>query len=115
MLMAVMCAIGSTSKTFVLRDVLHREHLEEKYNIGGNNEQANLLVIDSIIALFEEMPPATESSALKKRGVSIHESALCMPRVSTVSVLGPPSSSARESCGFVQARFSVFNMYMIRS
>ena len=41
----------------------------ERYNIGADNERTNIQVVDSICIALEELRPAAENDALKKKGV----------------------------------------------
>jgi len=49
--------------------VLLKGKCGEKYNIGGNNEQNNLRVVDAICGALEELKPARENPALIAKGI----------------------------------------------
>jgi dTDP-glucose 4,6-dehydratase len=46
-----------------IRTVLHRGRVGETYNIGGNNQRANLDVVRTICALLDELKPAARPHA----------------------------------------------------
>ena len=41
----------------------------EQYNIGGGNERTNRAVVEQVCTILEELLPASENAALKKRGI----------------------------------------------
>jgi dTDP-glucose 4,6-dehydratase len=47
--------------------VLHRGHVGEKYNIGGEGERTNLQVVDGLCAALETLAPARQNRALGGR------------------------------------------------
>ena len=51
-----------------LLTVLERGTLGEQYNIGGGNEQTNLVIVDSICALLEELVPPAKNPAMNAAG-----------------------------------------------
>ena len=44
----------------------------EQYNIGGDNEQTNRAVVGQICTILEELLPAPQNAALKKRGMTAY-------------------------------------------
>jgi dTDP-glucose 4,6-dehydratase len=52
-----------------LLTVLDRGTLGEQYNIGGNNEQTNLTIVDTICDLLEELLPPGENPSMTAAGV----------------------------------------------
>jgi len=42
----------------------------ENYNVGADNEQRNLAIVDRICAALEDLHPATENPAMQARGVA---------------------------------------------
>ena len=50
-----------------LLTVLERGKLGEQYNIGGGNEQTNLMIVDSICDLLEELVPPGSNPAMTRR------------------------------------------------
>ena len=42
----------------------------EQYNIGGGNERTNRAVVEQVCTILEELLPASENAALKKRGIT---------------------------------------------
>ena len=49
---------------------LERGRPGERYNIGGGNERTNLELVDLLCALVEELRPARENEALRRKGVA---------------------------------------------
>ena len=52
-----------------IRTVLHKGRLGETYNIGGNNQRANLDVVQTICALLDELKPGSQPYAQQIRFV----------------------------------------------
>ena len=44
----------------------------EQYNIGGGNERTNRAVVEQVCTILEELLPASENAALKKRGMTAY-------------------------------------------
>jgi len=53
--------------------VLESGKVGEKYNLGGNNELTNLMVIDALCAVLEKLRPAAENEALQQAGKSAYQ------------------------------------------
>ncbi len=56
-----------------LRLVLTQGQPGEKYNIGGNNEQTNLELVNGLIQIVEECVPASRNQRLIDQGVGSYE------------------------------------------
>jgi dTDP-glucose 4,6-dehydratase len=50
--------------------VLQRGRHGESYNIGGGNEQENIVVVDTICDVLERLHPAQDNPALKAKGIA---------------------------------------------
>ncbi|MEZ4218568.1 MAG: dTDP-glucose 4,6-dehydratase [Myxococcota bacterium] len=52
---------------------LERGRPGEKYNLGGNNERANVEIVDLVCRELERLVPAAQNEALRARGVARYE------------------------------------------
>ena len=53
--------------------VLNQGQPGEKYNLGGNNEQTNLELVDSLIQILEELAPASQNQMICARSMKTYE------------------------------------------